>query len=78
VAPAKGQLRERLTDGVDAVVVDADDTMALGAALCRLRDDPEERARLGKGARAAAEAEWSWDHQIGRVIDALASTPPRG
>jgi glycosyltransferase involved in cell wall biosynthesis len=78
VAPAKGQLPERLTDGVDAVVVDPDDTMALSAALCRLRDDPEERARLGKGARAAAEAEWSWDHQIGRVIDALASTPPRG
>jgi glycosyltransferase involved in cell wall biosynthesis len=78
VAPAKGQLPERLTDGVDAVVVDPDDTMALSAALCRLRDDPEERARLGKGARAAAEAEWSWDHQIGRVIDALASAPPRG
>jgi glycosyltransferase involved in cell wall biosynthesis len=77
VAPAKGQLPERLTDGVDAVVVAPHDTVALGAALRRLRDDPEERARLGKAARAAAEAEWSWDHQIGRVVDALACTPSR-
>jgi hypothetical protein len=75
VAPAIGQLSERLTDGVDAVVVPPHDPLALGAALRRLRDDPEERARLGKGARAAAEAEWSWDHQIGRVVDALAYPP---
>ena len=44
----------------------------LAAALRRLRDDPEERARLGKAARAAAEAEWSWDHQVRRVVEALA------
>ena len=31
----------------------------------RLRDDPEDRARLGKAA-LAAEAEWSWDHQVQR------------
>jgi glycosyltransferase involved in cell wall biosynthesis len=47
------------------------DARALGTALRRLRDDPEERARLGKAARAAAEAEWSWDHQVRRVVDAL-------
>jgi glycosyltransferase involved in cell wall biosynthesis len=76
VAPATGQLPERLTDGVDAVVVAPHDTIALGAALRRLRDDPEERARLGKAARAAAEAEWSWDHQISRVVNALAYTSP--
>jgi glycosyltransferase involved in cell wall biosynthesis len=71
VAPATGQLAERLTDGVDAIVVPPHDVDALAAALRRLRDDPEERARLGKAARAAAEAEWSWDHQVRRVIDAL-------
>jgi glycosyltransferase involved in cell wall biosynthesis len=73
VVPAVGQLAHRLTDGVDALVVTADDGAALGTALRRLRDDPEERARLGKAARAAAEAEWSWDDQVQRVIDALAS-----
>jgi glycosyltransferase involved in cell wall biosynthesis len=72
VAPASGQLAQRLTDGVDGVVVPPHDTAALGAALRRLRDDPEERVRLGKAAHAAAEAEWSWDHQVARVLDALA------
>lgn len=71
VAPAVGQLTERLTDGVDALLVPPHDPQALGEALRRLRDDPEERARLGKAARAAAEDRWSWDHQVRRVVDAL-------
>jgi glycosyltransferase involved in cell wall biosynthesis len=80
VAPAVGQVARRLTDGVDAVVVPPHDVAALGASLRRLRDDPEERARLGKAARAAAEAEWSWDNQIRRVLDVVASRglPGRG
>jgi glycosyltransferase involved in cell wall biosynthesis len=72
VSPASGQLAERLTDGVDAILVPPHDVAALGAALRRLHDDPEDRARLGKAARAAAEAEWSWDDQVRRVIAALA------
>jgi glycosyltransferase involved in cell wall biosynthesis len=48
------------------------DVGAVAAALRHLRDDPEERARLGKAARAAAEAEWAWDHQVRRVVEALA------
>jgi glycosyltransferase involved in cell wall biosynthesis len=77
VAPAIGQLAERLTHGVDALLVPPHDVLALGAALGRLRDAPEERARLGKAARYAAEAEWSWDHQVRRVVDAVAGVPPR-
>jgi glycosyltransferase involved in cell wall biosynthesis len=75
VAPAAGQLAERLNDGVDAVVVPPHDVGALAAALRRLRDDPEERARLGKAARAAAEAEWSWERQVRWVVDALHGGP---
>ena len=71
VAPAIGQLAERLTDGVDAILVPPHDVAALSAALVRLRDEPEERARLGKAARATAEAGWSWDHQVQRVVEAL-------
>jgi glycosyltransferase involved in cell wall biosynthesis len=74
VAPGTGQPAERLTDGVDAIVVPPHDVAALGAALRRLHDDPEERTRLGKAARAAAETEWSWDDQVRRVIEALAYT----
>jgi glycosyltransferase involved in cell wall biosynthesis len=71
VAPAVGEIPERLTDGVDALVVPPHDPVALAEALRRLRDDPEERHRLGKAARTAAEATWSWTHQVRRVIDAL-------
>jgi glycosyltransferase involved in cell wall biosynthesis len=71
VAPALGQLAERLTDGVDAILVPPHDVAALSAALRRLRDDSEERTRLGKAARAAAEAEWSWEHQVQRVVEAV-------
>jgi glycosyltransferase involved in cell wall biosynthesis len=81
VAPAVRGLANRLTDGVDAVVVPKDDAPALSAALRRLRDDPGERVRLGKGARASAEAEWSWDRQVSRLAEALAidsgSEPPQ-
>lgn len=71
VAPAAGQLPDRLTDGVDAVLVPPGDTLALRAALVRLRDDPVLRRRLGQAARASAAATWSWDHQVRRVADAL-------
>lgn len=77
VAPGIGQLAERLGHGVDALLVPPHDPDALGAALRRLRDDPEDRARLGKAARVAAEAEWSWDHQVRRVLDAVADAPRR-
>jgi glycosyltransferase involved in cell wall biosynthesis len=71
VAPAAGQLAERLTDGVDAIVVPPHDVPALAAALRRLSDDTEERTRIGKAARAAAESGWSWDDQVRRVVEAL-------
>ena len=74
VAPAVGQLEERLTDGVDALLVPPHDLDALVAALTRLRDDPALAARIGRAGRAAAEADWSWDHQVRRVVAALAAS----
>lgn len=73
VAPAVGQLQERLTDGVDALLVPPHDEAALVAALTRLRDDPALRDRIGRAGRAAAETDWSWDHQVRRILEALAS-----
>lgn len=72
VAPVAGQLGERLTDGVDALLVAPGDSPALVAALCRLRDDPDLRQRIGEGARRIAEEGWSWDLQIRRLLAALA------
>jgi glycosyltransferase involved in cell wall biosynthesis len=71
VAPAVEQIERRCTDGVDIVLVPPGDTAALRAALIELRDDELLRARVAKAARATAEREWSWDHQIRRILDAL-------
>jgi len=71
VAPRVGQPAVRLVDGVDALLVDAGDVPAIGAALRVLRDDPARRAEIGRAARATAEANWSWDDQVRRVIAAV-------
>ncbi len=71
VAPATGELGDRLTDGEDAMLVAQGDVTAMGAALRRLQADAELRGRLGGAARRTAEAAWSWDLQIRRVVTAL-------
>ncbi len=71
VAPRVGQPAARLVDGVDAVLVDPGDVTAINAALRNLRDDPDRRSAIGRAARAAAEATWSWDDQVRRVTAAV-------
>jgi glycosyltransferase involved in cell wall biosynthesis len=73
IAPAVGQLRERLTDHVDALLVPPRDRARLVAALIELRDDPELAQQIGRAGRAAAEAHWSWDQQVRRLLEALAT-----
>jgi glycosyltransferase involved in cell wall biosynthesis len=72
IAPAVGQLSERLTDRVDALLVPPHDQAALRAALIELRDDPGLAAEIGRAGLATARANWSWDHQVRRVLEALA------
>jgi glycosyltransferase involved in cell wall biosynthesis len=76
VAPRLGQPGARLTDGLDAILVDAGDVAAISAALRDLRDAPDRRAALGLAARASAAATWSWDEQVRRVSAALESRSP--
>ncbi|MGH9027191.1 MAG: glycosyltransferase family 4 protein [Acidimicrobiia bacterium] len=71
IAPRVPHLEARLTHGVDAVLVTPGDTDSLVECLRRLQADPAARRRLGASARAAAEARWSWDHQVRRILDAL-------
>jgi glycosyltransferase involved in cell wall biosynthesis len=71
VAPRVAQLADRLTDDVDAVLVPPGDSQALAASLQRLHDDIVYRERLAKSARAAAEARWSWDHEVRRILASL-------
>jgi len=72
IAPRAGELPSRLRDGTDAVLVRPGDGAALAHALRRLRDDPEARARLGRGARAVAPL-WSWDRSVARALDAASA-----
>lgn len=71
VAPKIAQVAERLTDGVDALLVPPGDVGELAGAIGSLRRDPNRRRRLGTAARAAAEARWSWEHDVRLVRDAL-------
>lgn len=71
VAPDLGQLTERLSDGVDALLYPAGDSAALAATLRKLRDDPDLRTSLRRAARATAERAWSWDTQIERIVTSL-------
>jgi glycosyltransferase involved in cell wall biosynthesis len=72
VAARAGELPEQLRDGTDALLVPPGDTPRLRTALLRLRDDPQERARLGEAGRTAAVERWSWDRSIRMVLDHLA------
>jgi glycosyltransferase involved in cell wall biosynthesis len=61
VASAVGGLADALEDGVSGLLVPPRDVVALRAALERLLDDSELRARLGAAARAKAVREYGQD-----------------
>lgn len=73
VAPATGQLAERLRHEEDSLLVPSGDDRALGQALRRLSEDPALAASLRAGALAAAPLRWSWDAQVRRVDSHLAA-----
>lgn len=70
VAPDVPSIRNRVEDGVNAVLVPAADRGALREALVALRDDPGRRADLAAAATALAQRSFTWVEQI-RRIDAL-------
>jgi glycosyltransferase involved in cell wall biosynthesis len=56
VASDTGPVREVISDGETGRLVDFFDVAGLTQEVCALLDDPEARARLGRNARAAAQA----------------------
>jgi glycosyltransferase involved in cell wall biosynthesis len=52
-----------------ALLVPPDDPGALNRALSAVLADPEERARLAAGARAAAAGPYSWDRAAARTLE---------
>jgi glycosyltransferase involved in cell wall biosynthesis len=61
-----GGVRAWLKDGWNGRAVSAGDELAFGAAIAELLDDPEQRARLARNARADAER-----YRAATVVDAL-------
>ena len=53
--------REIARDGESALLVPPRDPAALAAAILRLAEDPDLRARLGAGGRRLVEREYSED-----------------
>ena len=71
VAPDQPNLREVLADGESGLLFPAGDGGALCAALARLVDDAELRARLGRRARATIEErDLTWRGNARRVLAA--------
>jgi len=64
VATRVGGLVEVVENGTTGVVVDPDDPDALAGAMLVLLEDPATADRLGRAARARAEARFGWDRCV--------------
>ncbi|WP_426309400.1 glycosyltransferase family 4 protein [Cellulosimicrobium sp. E-16] len=80
VATVRGGPPEIVTDGVDGVLVDPQDTQALATAVLGLLDDPERAQRIGAAGRRRVE-DFTWERVVDRYEDlyaGLAEVRPRG
>jgi phosphatidylinositol alpha-1,6-mannosyltransferase len=66
VATTAGGIASAIRDGESGLLVAERDPRALAAAISALLDDPDRAARLGRAARAAAEAQFGWDAAAAR------------
>ena len=71
VASRLEQIGEVLEDGRTALLVPPGDEAALAAAILRLVDRPDERDRLGRAARAAAEGSHTWESRAQGLLSRL-------
>jgi len=67
-----GGVPEAVRDGETGLLVDAEDTAAVAAAITRLLEDADLRRRLGAGGRRAVETYFNWNRVTAdlRRIDA--------
>jgi glycosyltransferase involved in cell wall biosynthesis len=73
VAGRDGGVAEVVRDGRTGTLVPPRDVAAFAAAVARLLERPEERARLGREAAAFVAGERSLEHAAGLLDDALAA-----
>jgi glycosyltransferase involved in cell wall biosynthesis len=62
VATRVGSIGDAVIDGETGLLVEKEDADGLAAALCRLRDDPSLRVRLGQRGREVAKARFTVEH----------------
>lgn len=68
VASALGGAAEIIADGVNGLLTPAGDAAALAAALGRLLDDPEQRARLGAAGQRTVAQRYQVDAHVRAVL----------
>lgn len=75
VATTRGGPPEIVTDGVDGVLVDPQDTPALADAVLGLLDDPERAHRIGAAGRRRVE-DFTWERVVDRYEELYATVRP--
>jgi glycosyltransferase involved in cell wall biosynthesis len=65
-------MAEVVEDGVNGILVDVGDTVAMSDHLAAIAASPETRSRLGLAAAATADERLDISHQVGRFIEAYA------
>jgi glycosyltransferase involved in cell wall biosynthesis len=66
VATTAGGIASAIRDGESGLLVAERDPRALAVAIAAVLDDPDRGARLGRAARATAEARFGWDAAAAR------------
>ena len=77
VTTAVGSIDEIVTHGDTGVVVPAQNDMRLRVELANLLDDAPRRAALGARAQATAQARFSADLMVERMIEVFAAVAER-
>ncbi|MEN9578724.1 MAG: hypothetical protein RJA70_1733 [Pseudomonadota bacterium] len=77
VAPDLAPIRRVITSGEHGLLFAPDSRGELASALGQLCDDPSERERLGKAARAKILAQHTWSQVAGQVLQTYETTVQR-
>jgi glycosyltransferase involved in cell wall biosynthesis len=72
IASDAASLPEIVTPEIDGLLVPPNRPEAIGAAILRLRDDPDLWARLALGARRTVEQRFTWSRVVDRCLEAYA------
>ncbi|WP_416192583.1 glycosyltransferase family 4 protein [Neisseria sp. CCUG12390] len=74
VATRVGHLESVVSDGLNGVLVEAENPQKMAGCIASLLDSPETLQRLGAAARQTAEREHSWLSVVERILNIAADT----